>query len=66
MEDKISEHKARTILRASTLTDEQKDGIKAMHEELRDFKHSLRDMSISDSDKQEIRDQFMEKQKNLQ
>ena len=36
-----------------------------MHEELRDFKHSLRDNSMSDSEKQEIRDQFMEKAKEF-
>ena len=65
MEDKISEHKSRTILRASTLTDEQKDEIKAKHAELRDFKHSLRDKSITDLDKQELRDQFMEKAKEF-
>jgi len=73
MKDKITDHKdsmksenkTRTILRASTLTDEQKVDIRAMHSELRDFKHSLRDKSISDSDKQEIRDQFMEKAKEL-
>jgi len=73
MKDKISDHKdsmksenkTRTILRASTLTDEQKVDIRAMHSELRDFKHSLRDKSISDSDKQEIRGQFMEKAKEF-
>jgi len=73
MKDKISDHKdsmksenkTRTILRASTLTDEQKVDIRAMHSELRDFKHSLRDKSISDLDKQEIRDQFMEKAKEF-
>jgi len=65
MENRISEHKSRTILRASTLTDEQKDDVKAMHAELRDFKHSLRDKSISDSDKQVLRDQFMEKAKEF-
>jgi len=73
MKDKISDHKdsmksenkSRTILRASTLTDEQKVDIRAMHSELRDFKHSLRDKSISDSDKQEIREQFMEKAKEF-
>jgi arsenate reductase-like glutaredoxin family protein len=65
MENKISEHKSRTILRASTMTDEQKDEVKAMHAELRDFKHSLRDQSISDSEKQDIRDLFMEKAKEF-
>ena len=60
-----SDNKSRTILRASTLTDEQKVDIRAMHSELRDFKHSLRDKSISDLDKQEIRDQFMEKAKEF-
>jgi hypothetical protein len=73
MKDKMSErsdsmnsmHKSYTILRASTLTDEQKDDIKVKHAELRDFKHSLRDQSLSDSDKQEIRDQFMEKAKEF-
>jgi len=73
MKDQISDHKdsmksdnkSRIILRASTLTDEQKVDIRAMHSELRDFKHSLRDKSISDLDKQEIRDQFMEKAKEF-
>ncbi len=73
MKDQISDHKdsmksdnkSRTILRASNLTDEQKVDIRAMHSELRDFKHSLRDKSISDSDKQELRDQFMEKAKEF-
>ncbi len=73
MKDQISDHKDsmtsekkyRTILRASNLTDEQKVDIRAMHSELRDFKHSLRDKSISDLDKQEIRDQFMEKAKEF-
>ncbi len=73
MKDKMSDrsdsmnsmHKSYTVLRASTLTDEQKDDIKAKHAELRDFKHSLRDQSLSDSDKQEIRDQFMEKAKEF-
>ncbi|MFZ8908771.1 MAG: hypothetical protein ACO2Y5_04440 [Nitrosopumilaceae archaeon] len=68
MKEKISEHKEsmksedrkKIILRASTLNDEQKDSIKAMHEELRDLKHSLRDKSISDTDKEDLRDQFME------
>ncbi len=61
----ISTSKSHMILRASTLTDEQKNEIKAAHEELRDFKHSLRDDSMSDSEKQEIRDQFMEKAKEF-
>jgi len=73
MKDQISDHKdsmssdrkSHMVLRASTLTDEQKDGVKAMHAELRDFKHSLRDKSISDDDKQEIRNQFMEKAKEF-
>jgi hypothetical protein len=60
-----SEKKYRTILRASTLTDEQKVDIRAMHSELRDFKHSLRDKSISDLDKQELREQFMENAKEF-
>jgi hypothetical protein len=60
-----SKHKSYSILRASTLTDEQKDDIKAKHAELRDFKHTLRDKSISDSEKQEIRDQFMETAKEF-
>ncbi len=60
-----SENKYPTVLRASTLTDEQKVDIRAMHSELRDFKHSLRDKSINDSDKQELRDQFMEKAKEF-
>ena len=69
MKDQISDHKDsmtsekkyRTILRASNLTDEQKVDIRAMHSELRDFKQSLRDGSINDSEKQELREQFMEK-----
>jgi len=73
MKDQISDHKdsmksedkSRTILRASTLTDEQKVDIRAMHSELRDFKKSLRDKSIDDSDKQELRDLFMEKAKEF-
>ena len=60
-----SDNKSRTILRASTLTDEQKIDIRAVHSELRDFKHSLRDKSISDLDKQELREQFMEKAKEF-
>jgi len=60
-----SDNKSRIILRASTLTDVQKVDIRAMHSELRDFKHSLRDKSINDLDKQEIRDQFMEKAKEF-
>ena len=55
-----SEDRKKMILRASTLTDEQKDSIKAMHAELRDLKHSLRDQSINDTDKENLRDQFME------
>ena len=39
---------------------DQKDAIKAMHDELRDLKHSLRDKSITDADKEDLRDQFME------
>jgi hypothetical protein len=73
MRDQISDHKdsmssdrkSHMVLKASTLTDEQKDGVKAMHAELRDFKHSLRDKSISDEDKQEIRNHFMEKAKEF-
>jgi len=73
MKDQISDHKDsmrsedkyRTILRASTLTDEQKVDIRVMHSELRDYKQSLRDKSINDSDKQELRDQFMEKAKEF-
>jgi hypothetical protein len=60
MKGEMSDHKSRVILRASTLTDEQKNDIKTMHSELRDFKHLLRDSS-SDLDKEEIRSQFMEK-----
>ncbi len=57
----ISDRKSHMILRASTLTDEQKIEIKTLHGELRDFKHSLRDKSMSDLEKQEMRDHFMEK-----
>jgi len=64
MKEKTSEHKYQ-VLRASKLTDEQKSEIKAMHLELRDFKHSLRDKSVSDSEKETIRDQFMEKAKEF-
>jgi len=64
MKEKTSEHKY-PILRASKLTEEQKSEIKAMHLELRDFKHSLRDKSVSDSEKELIRDQFMEKAKEF-
>lgn len=60
-----SKVKSHMILRASTLTDEQKNEIRAVHEELREFKHSLRDNSMSDSEKQELRDQFMEKAKEF-
>jgi hypothetical protein len=55
-----SENKKKMILRASTLSHEEKDSIKAMHAELRDLKQSLRDKSISDADKEDLRDQFME------
>ncbi|MDH3617414.1 MAG: hypothetical protein OEM89_01675, partial [Nitrosopumilus sp.] len=64
MKGEISDHKSRIVLRASTLTDEQKNDIKTMHSELRDFKHLLRDSS-SDLDKEEIRNQFMEKAKEF-
>ena len=68
MKEKISEHKdsmksdskKKMILKASALNIEQKDSIKAMHAELRDLKQSLRDKSISDTDKEDLRDQFME------
>ena len=60
-----SVRKSHMVLKASTLTDEQKDEIKAVHEELRYFKQSLRDNSMSDSEKQEIRDQFMETAKEF-
>ena len=60
-----SQLKSHMILKASTLTDEQKDEIKAVHEELRGFKHSLRDNSMSDSEKQDMRDQFVEKAKEF-
>ncbi|MDH3611188.1 MAG: hypothetical protein OEM79_05435 [Nitrosopumilus sp.] len=62
---KSSHLKSHMTIKASTLTDKQKDEIKVVHEELRDFKHSLRDNSMSDSEKQEIRDQFMEKAKEF-
>ena len=73
MGDKMSDHKDsmssgdkhHTILRASTLTDEQKNDVRAMHSELRDMKHSLRDKSVDDATKQSIRDQFMEKAKEF-
>ena len=73
MGDKMSDHKnsmssdskPHTVLRASTLTDEQKNDIREMHSDLRDMKHSLRDKSIDDVTKQDIRDQFMEKAKEF-
>ena len=73
MGDKMSDHddsmssdrKHHTVLRASTLTDEQKIDIREMHSDLRDMKHSLRDKSIDDVTKQDIRDQFMEKAKEF-
>jgi C1A family cysteine protease len=36
-----------------------------MHSDLRDMKHSLRDKSIDDVTKQDIRDQFMETAKEF-
>ena len=73
MEDKMSDRrdsmtsdrKPHTVLKASTLTDEQKNNIREMHSELRDMKHSLRDKSVDDTTKQGIRDQFMEKAKEF-
>jgi hypothetical protein len=73
MGDKMSDHKNsmssdvkhHTVLKASTLTDEQKNDVRAMHSELRDMKHSLRDKSVDDTTKQSIRDQFMEKAKEF-
>ena len=74
MKEKVSEHKDTMknmtahkyeILRASDLTDDQKADIKAMHMELRDFKHSLRDKSIDETEKETIREQFMEKSKEF-
>jgi gas vesicle protein len=60
-----SDNKRHPVLRASTLTDEQKNDVRAMHSELRDMKHSLRDKSVDDATKQSIRDQFMEKAKEF-
>ncbi len=60
-----SDRKHHTVLKASTLTDEQKNDIREMHSDLRDMKHSLRDKSIDDVTKQDIRDQFMEKAKEF-
>jgi aspartate/tyrosine/aromatic aminotransferase len=73
MTNKMSDHKNSmssdrkhyTVLKASTLTDEQKNDIREMHSDLRDMKHSLRDKSIDDVTKQDIRDQFMEKAKEF-
>ena len=72
MKDEISEHKDSMkserkyhVLKASSLTDEQKDDIKSMHTALRDMKHTLRDKTVDDSEKQEIRDQFMEMAKEF-
>jgi hypothetical protein len=72
MKETISEHKDSMkekrkyhVLKASSLTDEQKNDIKAMHSVLRDMKHSLRDKSVDDSQKQEIRNQFMEMTKEF-
>ena len=64
MKEKTSEHKYQ-VLRASKLTSDQKNEIKTMHLELREFKHSLRDKSVSDSEKELIREQFMEKAKEF-
>jgi hypothetical protein len=60
-----SDRKSHLVLRASTLTDEQKNEVRAMHSELRDLKHSLRDKSVDDDTRQDIRDQFMEKAKEF-
>jgi hypothetical protein len=73
MKDQISDHKdsmksdrkSHTILRASTLTDEQKDDIKEMHSQLRDLKQSLRDKSIDDDTKDILRGEFMDKAKDF-
>ena len=64
MTDKMSDHKSYKALKASALTDEQKSDIKAMHMELRDLKHSMKDTS-SDLDKEEIQNQFMKKTKEF-
>jgi hypothetical protein len=64
MNGAMSDQRSYKFLKASTLSDEQKDDIRAMHMELRDFKHSLRDNS-TDIDKEEIRNQFMEKAKEF-
>ncbi len=55
-----SEDRKKMVLRASTLTDEQKDSIKTMHSELRDLKQSLRDQSITDEEKDDLRAQFLD------
>jgi len=60
-----SDRKHHKVLKASTLTDEQKNDVRAMHSELRDMKHSLRDRSVDDSTKQDIQNQFMEKAKEF-
>jgi aspartate/tyrosine/aromatic aminotransferase len=60
-----SDRKSHLVLKASTLTNEQKNDVRAMHSELRDMKHSLRDKSVDDDTKQDIRDQFMEKAKEF-
>jgi hypothetical protein len=73
MECKMSDHKDsmtsdqkfHLVLKASTLTNEQKNDVRVMHSELRDMKHSLRDKSVDDDTKQDIRDQFMEKAKEF-
>jgi len=64
MTDKISDHKSHKVMKSSSLTDEQKSDIKAMHMELRDLKQSMRENS-SDLDNEEIRNQFMEKAKEF-
>ena len=64
MKETISEHKYQ-ILRASKLTEEQKQDIQSMRSDLRELKISLRDKSISDSDKETMREQFLEKTKEF-
>ncbi|HUU48353.1 MAG TPA: hypothetical protein VMW55_06190 [Nitrosopumilaceae archaeon] len=64
MNGTMADHKSYKALKASALTDEQKSDIKAMHMELRDLKHSMKDNSAG-LDKEEIHNQFMMKTKEF-
>jgi len=54
------------IMRASSLTDEQKADIRAKHAELREYKNSLKEQSdLSEEQRQELREEFVEKAKSM-